>query len=199
VEHDLVYRPGELPFAFTGMESQHHTIVFTGDIMTWDRTAPLIQSHGPDYPFHATEALIESADLAVGNLEGPVAVWAEKTTGDYRYKVPPFTLQGLRAAGFDLLGLANNHIMDCREAGLLETVSFLQHLRLGGFGAGRNLTEAARPAVARVGGRGWPLSEPSAPRLTSRTGRMPRTKASTNAMPVPCRTGWPQGTTALEP
>lgn len=150
-EHDLVYVPGELPAEFTSAEPNQHTIVFTGDIMTWDRTAELIRREGPDYPFDAAEPIIREADVAVGNLEGPVAVRAAEMPGEYRYRIPPFTLTGLREAGFDLLSLANNHVMDCGNEGFAETMSFLQDAHLRSFGAGMNTGSAARPAVLHVG------------------------------------------------
>jgi poly-gamma-glutamate capsule biosynthesis protein CapA/YwtB (metallophosphatase superfamily) len=151
-DHDEVYEAGEIPAAFTSDEAQARTIVFAGDIMTWERTASLIRSEGSDYPFEATRAIIQSADFAVGNLEGPIAVEAEKEADEYCYKVPPFTLAGVRDAGFDLLSLANNHVMDCGEEGLAETLAGLRRAELRSFGAGRDLAAAAAPAVADVGG-----------------------------------------------
>ncbi len=37
-----------------------------------------MESNGVQYPFEATAAITRSADLAIGNLEGPIAVHAEQ-------------------------------------------------------------------------------------------------------------------------
>lgn len=148
---DLVYSSEELPVAFTSEEASLHTIVFTGDIMPWDRTKELIRRHGGQYPYKGVLPILQQADLTVGNLEGPVAVEAEITEGTFRYKIPPESLFALRDAGFDLMSLSNNHAMDCGPDGLQETLKFLQRANMQGFGAGGNMQEAARAAVVRVG------------------------------------------------
>lgn len=147
-----VYGPGELPASFTRTDPGVATLVFVGDIMPWDRAADLVRREGPGWPFAATEPLLRGADVAVGNLEGPVSEALERTDGQYRYRIPPFTLRGIREAGIDLLGLANNHLMDCGEDGLTETLWRLQEAGVRSFGAGRNAEEAGRPIVVDVAG-----------------------------------------------
>ena len=148
---DLVYSAEEFPAEFTNEEASRHTIVFTGDIMPWDRTKELIRRHGGQYPYSGVLPILQKADLTVGNLEGSVAVKAEITEGTFRYKIPPECLFALRDAGFDLVSLSNNHAMDCGPEGLQETLLFLQKATMTSFGAGKNLQEAARAAVVKVG------------------------------------------------
>lgn len=150
-QSDAVYTQAELPSAFTEAEARQRTIVLVGDIMTWNRSRGLIEEHGPGYPFAATRSLLEGADLAVGNLEGPIATQAEPTDDGFHYRVPPFTLTGLTGAGFDAVGLANNHLVDCGRAGLLETLRYVEQAGLRSFGAGRNRAEAEKPLVLMVG------------------------------------------------
>lgn len=127
-------------------------MLFVGDVMMWDRTQKLLESEGVDYPFRATKTMIEGADLAIANLEGPIAVEAEmRTDGRFFYKVPPWTLAGLTGAGFDVVSLGNNHLGDCSEEGVLETMRHLDEAGLLHFGGGKNLDEALRPRVIKVG------------------------------------------------
>jgi len=128
------------------------TIVLVGDIMTWDRTREYVEQHGAGYPFAATAPLLRSADITVGNLEGPVADKAALRDSIYPYKVPPWTLAGLKDAGFDLVSLANNHLLDCGREGLVETIGHLRRAGIGHFGAGRDLAEAERPAIVDLDG-----------------------------------------------
>lgn len=129
------------------------SIVVTGDIMLWDRLAELVGRLGYDYPFLGTMPLLKNADLTVGNLEGPLVAKAEQIPGrPYSYKVPPETVLGLTAAGFDVVSLANNHLLDCAEAGLQETIATLDKARIGWFGAGDSNEAARRPWIGQIKG-----------------------------------------------
>jgi hypothetical protein len=58
----------------------------------------------------------------------------------------------LRRAGFDLVSLANNHILDCGAEGLRETRQMLQRASVTPFGAGLTAAAAHQPARVRLGG-----------------------------------------------
>ena len=60
----------------------------------------------------------------------------------------------LREAGVDCCVLANNHVLDWGQAGLLDTLATLEALGIATAGAGRDLTAASRPAVIDVAGKG---------------------------------------------
>ena len=62
---------------------------------------------------------LQRADLVVGNLEGAMA--PNNSTGDkpgFSLLIPPSAAVSLQQAGFDLLGLANNHTLDAGMEGL---------------------------------------------------------------------------------
>ena len=132
--------------------SRSADIVMVGDIMMGDRMLPFLEAEGVGYPFASLAPALRSADLTVGNLEGPVAVEA-KLNRDLRfpYKVPPWTLQGLREAGFDLLSLANNHLVDCGQDGVRETMRHVEVSGMQHFGAGHGAA-ARKPKVVDVSG-----------------------------------------------
>ncbi len=148
-----IYLPGELSPSNFSSPPGAITFAFAGDIMMWDRMQKPIEKHGVNYPFEATAALLQSADYTVGNLECPIAEKHEKRRKKgFYYKVPSFTLEGLKWAGFDMLSLANNHIRDCGDGGLIETFDFLDEAGLPYFGAGRNLAEAMEPKIVDIKG-----------------------------------------------
>lgn len=69
--------------------------------------------------------LLSSADLAIGNLEGVLAAHDEpgtrakcddKVAGCFAFRMAPELGRWLVEAGFDVLSLANNHILDFGEA-----------------------------------------------------------------------------------
>jgi poly-gamma-glutamate capsule biosynthesis protein CapA/YwtB (metallophosphatase superfamily) len=93
---------------------------------------------------------IDGADAILLNLEVPVtdasAPYLDKR---YCFRCDP---EALRL--FDqrfIIGLANNHIFDFGERGLLDTLEALRARNLRCVGAGRNLQEAG-PAVVEVNG-----------------------------------------------
>ena len=114
---------------------------------------------GEPQPLAAVAPWLRAADLALGNLEGVVAPGYtplpdqpdEPALQPYRLYAPPSAVTALRQAGFDVLGLANNHTLDLGPAGLGETVARLQAAKLGAVGAGPNTTAAYQPLIRQVG------------------------------------------------
>ena len=113
--------------------------------------------HGHGYSLLRLRELIDSADLVVGNLEVPLAADVDPALrGQKNYlgwSDAEETVAALQEAGFDALSLANNHSLDCGEAGLDETILRLRHAGITPFGAGPNLAAAGRPFIRtlRVG------------------------------------------------
>ncbi len=137
----------------------HDTLILgaTGDIMLGSWLIEVLNEQGADYPFGEVLPLLQSTDLLVGNLESPFlgdttgVVRAEKT---YTFAVPPGIVETLTAGGFDLVGLANNHILDFGSAGLFETWSVLDSAGIAHAGTGRTKEEAHRhTTIERQGSR----------------------------------------------
>lgn len=99
----------------------------------------------------ALQHLLHGADLVIGNLEGPITNCEQKTPGQvWNLKMPP-VLRSLLSP-FDGFSLANNHIFDFGMQGLRDTFDNLDALGVKYCGAGRNATEAGRPAVFDLNG-----------------------------------------------
>jgi poly-gamma-glutamate synthesis protein (capsule biosynthesis protein) len=86
-------------------------------------------------------------DLRVVNLETSVTTSDDYAAKGINYRMHPNNAGCLAAAGIDACVLANNHVLDWGEAGLLETLEVLQELGVRTAGAGRNAAEAAEPVV----------------------------------------------------
>ena len=114
--HTVIYclsAPACLPIA-------HAEIVINavGDIMLAGSATATLKRVGYDYPFAATAAELKNGDISVGNLEAPLALDGTEFTGKrFRFKAAPEAAAALRKAGFSVLTLANNHIMDFGAAG----------------------------------------------------------------------------------
>ena len=94
-----------------------------------------------------------SHDLRIVNLESPLT--RSKTplvkSGPH-LSANPGCAKAIRGANFDLVTLANNHIMDMGGSGLKETMEACRSAGLRTVGAGDNLAEAAQPVYADVNG-----------------------------------------------
>ncbi|MBW6473098.1 MAG: CapA family protein, partial [Anaerolineaceae bacterium] len=53
----------------------------------------------------------------------------------------------LQASGFNVVSLANNHVLDMGESGLQDTLEYCHSAGLSVVGAGRNLREASQPLI----------------------------------------------------
>ena len=113
---------------------------------------PICQKLGYDYPFAATKAELKKGDIAIGNLEGPVArKGTEYTTKRFRFRAAPQSAEALRRAGFSIVTLANNHSMDFGRPALRETLFNLASNGILHVGAGEDLAAARKEAVIQIG------------------------------------------------
>jgi len=130
------------------------TVLLAGDFAPTDAAMPILRERGWDYPYDATRDLFRSADVAFANLEAPVTdsddrfpLWKK-----YFYKVDPAATGAWRRLGLDVVSLANNHAIDYRERGIIDTLWFLEDAGIAHVGAGEDETEARQPVVFDVGG-----------------------------------------------
>lgn len=99
------------------------TITFIGDVMLGRMVGAKYHQH----PYHiVSDSLFKEArdaDYVIANLESPVVKTA-KTEGDHlQFAGNPDTLAELK--WIDAFSLSNNHINDCGELGMDETVAIL--------------------------------------------------------------------------
>jgi poly-gamma-glutamate synthesis protein (capsule biosynthesis protein) len=121
------------------------TMTIVGDIMLGRRV-------GGGAALHPMQRRLASADVTVGNLESTLSDAGAPTQGGDSFHADPEVRADLANAGFDVLGLANNHAGDYGDRALVQTVHRLRAARFETFGAGRDLAAASRPAVVRRNG-----------------------------------------------
>jgi poly-gamma-glutamate synthesis protein (capsule biosynthesis protein) len=116
-------------------------------------------THPVDFAYIWGDALEELAPARGGarivNLETSITrsddYWRDK---GINYRMHPDNAPCLVAAHLDCCVLANNHVLDYGQAGLIETLDTLTALGVKSAGAGRNLAEAQAPAAIDVPGAG---------------------------------------------
>jgi poly-gamma-glutamate synthesis protein (capsule biosynthesis protein) len=86
-------------------------------------------------------------DARIINLETAITRSDDYARKGINYRMSPENADCLSAAGIDCCVLANNHVLDWGRSGLLQTLAALERLKIKAAGAGRNVVEAAAPAV----------------------------------------------------
>lgn len=120
---------------------------FVGDVIFAGKVEGILMENGFDHPYKELKDLLERADITVANLETPVTTRGTAQQKDYIYRSKPEALAEFKKAGFDLVTIANNHIMDYGEEGLLDTFRHLEKNGIPWVGAGSNADEAYRHAT----------------------------------------------------
>ncbi len=134
-------------------EAGRVVLTVVGDIMLAGSASSTLSREGYSYPFAATAPILAGSDIVIGNLETPIArEGTEFTEKKFRYKADPKAASAIRKAGFSVLTLANNHIMDFGARGLAETLQNLKKENILHAGAGRNLAEARIPSLVEKNG-----------------------------------------------
>jgi poly-gamma-glutamate capsule biosynthesis protein CapA/YwtB (metallophosphatase superfamily) len=95
----------------------------------------------------AMRDLISRADIALANFENPAPNRFRWHTSGTIFSADQTLIDGIANAGFDVMGVANNHIRDQGAAGLTQTVKNLKKRGLLTTGAGKNLAAARKPAI----------------------------------------------------
>lgn len=111
-------------------------VLFLGDIMMGRQVNQLMAGNF-EKPFKNVTSFLQSPDLTVANLEGPLV-----PTSQIPRQVPnSFNLTGdTRAAamlakmGFDVLSVANNHAFDAGANGLMSTIASVRSAGIGAIG-----------------------------------------------------------------
>jgi poly-gamma-glutamate synthesis protein (capsule biosynthesis protein) len=120
-------------------------MLFVGDIMGHGpqiKSAYNAKTKSYDYSpcFKYVKPIIESADLAIGNLE---LTLSDKGvyTGYPMFRSPDTLAHALKSAGFDVLTTSNNHSNDNRVYGVNHTIDVLRDLSFYQTGTFKNQAE----------------------------------------------------------
>ncbi|MGZ9161183.1 MAG: CapA family protein, partial [Candidatus Limnocylindrales bacterium] len=100
----------------------------------------------------AMRHLISRADIAIANFENPAPNKFRWHTSKTVFTADPGIINGLVDAGIDYVSLANNHIGDAGDLGILQTIANLEKRGLKYSGAGKDLAAARKPAMLEANG-----------------------------------------------
>ncbi len=130
-------------------ETRPVTLVFGGDVMLGRGVARA----APTDALTGLRAVLSSADLAAANLESPLTMRPHlRSHGPNALEARPRSARLLRAAGFDVLGVANNHAGDAGPRTVTDTVHALDAAGLRAVGGGATAKAAYAPRIVRIRG-----------------------------------------------
>ncbi|PED41232.1 CapA family protein [Bacillus cereus] len=122
------------------------TMTMVGDVMMGRNIKEISERYGPTYVFRYTLPYFENSDYVSGNFENPVLLKTkeqyEKAEKYIHLETQRQAVVATKEAGFTILNLANNHMMDYGEKGLRDTLQVFKEENLDYIGAGENLTDA---------------------------------------------------------
>ena len=136
-----------------GALSQEISVAVVGDIMFGPDVSQIMDREGSLAPFAGAVEYLKDANITFGILEGGIGTRGEAIQDkEQTFRSRPSAARGLANAGFDVVSLANPHIMDYGREGFLETLEFLSWYGVKYVGGGVNMEEARRPLVLTVEG-----------------------------------------------
>lgn len=97
--------------------------------------------------------VLRRADLAMVNLETAITTRGTAQSKSFTFRAPPSAFQALKAAGIDVVTMANNHGMDYGPVGLADSLNAAKAAKFPVVGIGHDADEAFRPWTVTVKGQ----------------------------------------------
>ncbi len=138
------------PAASPSAASPDITLAFAGDVNFAKRTARLLRH--PAAAFGPISSVLGSADLTMVNLETAVTSRGTPQPKQFHFRTTGKAFTAVRAAGIDLVTMANNHVLDYGQTGLADTLAAAKAARFPYVGIGRNARAAWAPYLTTING-----------------------------------------------
>ncbi|WP_406075273.1 CapA family protein [Micromonospora sp. NBC_01638] len=126
------------------------TLAFAGDVHFAGRTAGLLDD--PATAFGSISSALSAADLTMVNLETAVTTRGTPEPKQFLFRAPASAYDAVKAAGVDVVSIANNHTLDYGRVGLADTVDAARAAGVPTVGAGTDAAAAYAPWTTRIGG-----------------------------------------------
>ncbi|WP_432928788.1 CapA family protein [Microbispora sp. CA-135349] len=128
------------------------TISFAGDVHFEGVLRSRLDAN-PRTALGPIAAVLRKSNLTALNLETAITTGGTPAPGkQFTFRAPATAFAALKAAGVDVVTMANNHGMDYMESGLRDTLAAIKSSKFPVIGIGANETEAYRPYRRTVNG-----------------------------------------------
>jgi poly-gamma-glutamate synthesis protein (capsule biosynthesis protein) len=133
-----------------GAVSPDITLAFAGDVHFAGRTVRLLSN--PATAFGPITSVLGSADLTMVNLETAVTTRGIPQPKTYHFRTNATAFSAIRAAGIDVVTMANNHVLDYGQVGLADTLAAAKAAHSPYVGIGASANAAWAPYVTTIKG-----------------------------------------------
>ncbi|NYE03860.1 poly-gamma-glutamate synthesis protein (capsule biosynthesis protein) [Bacillus niacini] len=129
------------------------SILICGDLCPTPEMQMLLAKENVEPVFNRLIQEFNKSDLLIGNLEAPFLEHGDPIikTGP-SFKLIPESIKGFKSVGFQVLGMANNHIRDYGDAGVALSMQICKEKGISFVGAGTNEKNAKAPLIKNVNG-----------------------------------------------
>lgn len=127
------------------------TITFAGDFVPNEKTLKLVHENRMHEFAPEVSEILKKSDFSIVNLEAPLTTKKDpiEKTGN-NFMAHPDNAKLIKELGFDAVTLANNHILDQNEQGVLDTINACEKVGLKSVGANKNLDSAKDPLIIEL-------------------------------------------------
>ncbi len=126
------------------------TLGFAGDVHFTERTLPLLDN--PATAYGPVASVLSGTDLSMVNLETAVTDRGTPEPKQFHFRAPASAYAATKAAGVDVVTLANNHALDYGRTGLADTLAAARQAAMPVVGAGNDAARAYAPWIGEVRG-----------------------------------------------
>ena len=123
-----------------------------GDVMIGRFVNDFLENSSPSYVWGDLLPILHQTDWNLINLETTLTHSEEVRHKVFNFKATPEKVASLTAGFIQAVNVANNHILDYAEEGLLETLRTLDKAHILHVGTGKNLKEAKAPLIVKKKG-----------------------------------------------
>ena len=124
------------------------TLALLGDLMLGRGVSRELRHRPPEWFWGDVLPILRRADAVLANLESPITTASRRRSWKmFHFRADPEAVRILDCAAVRFVCLANNHMLDFDERGLLDTMAALDAAGIRYAGAGRNAADAAAPAM----------------------------------------------------
>jgi poly-gamma-glutamate capsule biosynthesis protein CapA/YwtB (metallophosphatase superfamily) len=142
--------PSGSPEASSAAAKEPITIAFAGDTHFHAQLAARLAN--PRTALGPTIPALRSADFTMVNLETAITTRGTKEPKEFNFRAPATAFSALRAAGVDVVSMANNHGVDYGQVGLFDSLAAIRRSGYPVVGIGKNAAEAYKPYYKTVKG-----------------------------------------------
>ena len=128
------------------------TIGLAGDTMLGRLVNKKMDQMGYTYVWGNVLPILKKNDINLINLETTLTKNEKNVPKAFNFKATPDKVQALKEANIHVVNLANNHMLDFYDKGLLETLQTLDRAGIKHVGAGKNISEARKPVIIEKNG-----------------------------------------------